>query len=120
METKTIFEKVDVNVELPNRNIFVEAFIGNIRLQYKHQLYSDGFWYSEMGEKKAITHWLKEVNDVFVLTEKEVEDIKSALNGSLQMLEQTQVHRKANNLTGGDVFLSCTIDEVKKQIEHLK
>ena len=43
-------------------------------------------------------------------------DMYNALKSSLQMLEQHLSYRNANNIQGGNVFLECTIDEVKKAL----
>lgn len=41
----------------------------------------------------------------------------SALESSLQMLEQTLAYRNANGIRFGNVFLECTIDQVKEALD---
>jgi hypothetical protein len=42
----------------------------------------------------------------------------SALESSLQMLEQTLAYRNANGIRFGNVFLECTIDQVKEALSN--
>lgn len=39
-----------------------------------------------------------------------------ALKDSLQILEQTKIHRIIANVTGGNIFLDATIEQVKQAI----
>lgn len=44
-------------------------------------------------------------------------DMYDALKMSLQMLEQTLSYREQNELTAGNIFLTSTIDEIKRAIK---
>lgn len=70
--------------------------------------FEENTWTFEMPDKYEVCA------GTFAIVDKPIYDeMLSALKDSLQMLEQTQNYRKENNITGGDVFLSSTIDKVK-------
>lgn len=47
-------------------------------------------------------------------------ELREALNGCQDLLKQTTIHRKANGLSGGDVFLSSQIHQNEELLSKYK
>lgn len=50
-------------------------------------------------------------------TREDIRELIETLRACFKILEQTKIHRKAFNLTGGNIFLDSTIDKVEELLK---
>lgn len=62
---------------------------------------------------EEVNYW----NNVATSNESENRELREALKDALEMMEQTKSYRKANGITGGDMFLNCAIDKAKQLLK---
>lgn len=107
MATITPEELIEKLIELEKKVSSLESMLAN---EY-HSGMSQTVFDIEVGKIRK-----KQLNLLTQAKEQWCREQKNALKSALQMLEQTLTYRMANNLTGGNVFLESTIDEVRKAL----
>lgn len=60
----------------------------------------------------------EESNEMLANSLKRVKALEGALKESLSILEQTLAYRENAKLTGGNIFLTSTIEKVKQLLTH--
>ena len=67
---------------------------------------------------KSIIEYRNILEQAKAMDKEQKQKVETCLRHCLLMLVQTKAHREMLNLTGGDIFLDSTIEEIKELINY--